>query len=159
MARQPYPLEALRKLRDERAEAQTSTLALQIARSEAAQARVAEAERARRQHETATAAALRSERERLASGGASGADLLRLAEFESGTRAQAAVLARVEAGARKLLASEREAEAQLRAELARLEAEAKVVRNHEASFHDRGAELAQKAEEEAALEQWNARRH
>jgi hypothetical protein len=32
------------------------------------------------------------------------------------------------------------------------------VRNHEAGFHEHQGNLAQKAEEEAALEQWNARR-
>jgi hypothetical protein len=40
MARPEYPLEALRKLRDERAEAQVQSLAAQLARGQAAEARV-----------------------------------------------------------------------------------------------------------------------
>jgi hypothetical protein len=159
MARHPYPLEALRKLRDEKAEAQASSLARQLARSEAAEARVSDAERARRDLAARAAATVRDEQERLASGGALGADLLRLTEFEAAMRAEQALLERAEHEARRQLASEREAEQRLREELTRLETEAKLVRNHEASFRSREAEVAQKAEEEAALERWNARRH
>jgi hypothetical protein len=69
------------------------------------------------------------------------------------------LLERAESEARQCLAQERVAEQKLREEQAAREAEAKLVRNHEASFHERQADLIQKAEEEAALEQWNARRH
>src|SRR6185369_7875052 len=152
MSRPPYPLEALRKLRDERAEAQALSLAAQIARSNEAEAKLRERERARKEHDTRSGETLRAERERLAEGGAKGADLLRLTEFEAAARAQAAVLEQSEAGARQRLGEERAQEQKLRENLARLEAEAKLVRHHEASFHERHAELQQKAEEEAALE-------
>lgn len=159
MARQPYPLETLRKLRDERAEALLQALAEQVARAQSAEAKLAERERVRCEHAARTAEAVRAEQQRLAEGGVSGVDLLRVAEFEVAARAQAQLLERAEAEARQVLASERVTEHKLREEQATLEAEAKLVRNHEASFHERQAELAQKAEEEAALEQWNARRH
>jgi hypothetical protein len=158
MTRQQYPLEALRKLRDERAEAQAQSLAEQLARSQAAEAKLRGREQARREHAARTAESVGLERRRLAEGGASGVDLLRVADFEAAARVQAALLERAEAEARQALDQERAAEQKLRQELSAREAEAKLVRNHEHSFHERQADLAQKAEEEAALEQWSARR-
>jgi hypothetical protein len=159
MSRPLYPLEALRKLRDDRAEAQAQSLAAQIACSGRAEAALREREHARREQEARTAETLRAEHERLARAGGSGSDLLRLAEFEAGARVQSAALAQSEAAARQRLAEERLQEQKLREELSRLEAEAQLVRNHETSFHERHAELQEKADEEAALEQWSARRH
>jgi colicin import membrane protein len=159
MARQPYPLETLRKLRDEQAEALAHSLAQQIARTQGAAATLAERERVRREHAARTAEAVRTEQQRLADGGVHGVDLLRVAEFAVAARAQAELLERAEAEARKALAQERAAEQKIREEQTAREAAAKLVRNHEDSFHERRAELLQKAEEEAALEQWNARRH
>ncbi|MES1187961.1 MAG: hypothetical protein ABUL60_29355 [Myxococcales bacterium] len=159
MARQPYPLETLRKLRDERADALVEALAVQVARSQRAEATLRERENARREHGARTTETVRLEQRRLADGGVTGGDLLRVAEFELAARAQAELLQKAEAEARRILAEERAAEQKLREEQAAREAEAKLVRNHEASFHERQAELAQRAEEEAALEQWNARRH
>jgi hypothetical protein len=157
MARQQYPLEALRKVRDERAEAQARTLARQMARTSAAQAAVSERERQRREHARRTLETLETERARLAAGSASGADLSRVADFEAGARAQAGLLERCEAEARELLAKERGEEEKLREELSRREAEAKLTRNHEATFHEHNENAALRSEEEAALEQWNAR--
>ncbi len=157
MARQQYPLEALRKLRDERAEAELQELARQVARSASAEATLRERERARREHAERTADSLRVERQRLAGGGVRGADLLRVADFQVAARVQAELLERAEAAARQELASERALEQKLREQQATREAEAKLVRNHEANFHEHQTDLAQKAEEEAALEQWNAR--
>jgi hypothetical protein len=157
MARQQYPLEALRKLRDERAEAELQELARQVARSASAEGKLRERERARREHAERTADSVRVERQRLVAGGVSGAELLRVVDFEVAARVQAERLERAEAEARQALASERALEQKLREQQATREAEAKLVRNHEANFHEREAELAQKAEEEAALEQWNAR--
>ncbi len=159
MARQQYPLEALRKLRDEKAEALLQALAEQVARTQSAEATCAERERVRREHAARAAEVVQTEQQRLAAGGVSGVDLLRVAEFEVAARAQAQLLERAEAEARQVLAKERAAEQKLREEQTAREAEAKLVRNHEASFHERQAVLAQKTEEEAALEQWNARRH
>jgi hypothetical protein len=159
MARQQYPLEALRKLRDERAEAQALALAHQVARSSVAQTALAERERARREHAHSTAETLRAEGERLAQGGVSGADLLRAAEFEACARAQAGALESAEREARQRLGQQRAEEQKLREELGRREAEAQLARHHESDFHERNASTALRAEEEAALEQWNARRH
>jgi hypothetical protein len=159
MPRQPYPLEALRQLRDDRVERQAQRLAAQVARSVAAAAQLSQREQARRDHERATESALRAERERLTEGGMSGADLRRLTEFEDASRVQARLLLDGEVEARQALSNERAEEQKLREQLANLEAEARLVRNHEASFHERNAELREKADEEAALEQWSARRH
>lgn len=158
MARHRYPLEALRKLRDERAEAQAHELAAQIARSRQAESALSERQRARQAHAQRTAEILRLERERLAAGQGSGADLLRVTEFEAGARARARLLESSEHEARQALSRELAAERKLREELARREADAELVRNHEADFHQRAASAAQRAEEEAGLEQWNARR-
>jgi hypothetical protein len=158
MARPSYPLEALRKLRDDRAEALAQELAAQVARSQVAEAKLRQREAARREHAERAAEVVRSEQERLASGGLSGADLRRIADFEVATKVQAGLLQRAEAEARQDLGQERAAEQKLRAQQAEREAEAKLVRNHEAGFHEHQGNLAQKAEEEAALEQWNARR-
>ena len=159
MARQPYPLEALRRLRNEQAEALAQDLARQGARSQRAGATLVARENARREHAVRTAEVLRVEQRRLGEGGVYGTDLLRVAEFERAARAQAELLQQAEADARKALADEQAVEQKLRAEQTAREAEAKLVRNHEASFRQHQADLQQKAEEEAALEQWNARRH
>ncbi len=157
MARQQYPLEALRKLRDERAEALAQELAQQVARSASAEGKLRERERVRREHAERTAESVRTEQQRLAAGGASGAELQRVVEFAVAARVQAELLERAEAEARQALAEARALEQKLREQQATREAEAKLVRNHEADFHEQVAELAQKSEEEAALEQWNAR--
>ncbi|HXK16201.1 MAG TPA: hypothetical protein VNG33_00255, partial [Polyangiaceae bacterium] len=128
------------------------------ARAQLAEAKLRERERARRLHAERTSDSVRVERARLADGGASGADLLRVAEFEKAARVQAELLERAEAEARQALLTERAEEEKFRQRLAEREAEAKLVRNHEAGFHDHLADLAQKSDEEAALEQWNARR-
>ena len=158
MARPPYPLEALRKLRDERADAQTQALAEQLARCQAAEQELGRRASVRRGHAERVAQALRDERERLAAGQLSGQDLLRETEFQTAARAQAELLERAESEAREALSREQAAEQQLRQQLGRLEADAKLVRNHEASFHERAAQQVAHSEEEAALEQWNARR-
>lgn len=158
MAGPRYPLETLRKLRDERAEAQTHALAAQLTRSQAAEGKLRQREAARREHAERTAETLRQEQARLTAG-VSGADLLRFAEFEVAARAQATALERAEAEAQQALATERAKEEELRRQLSAREAEAELVRRHEATFQKHHADVRQKAEEEAALEQWSAKRH
>jgi hypothetical protein len=158
MARLPYPLEALRKLRDDQAEAQARALADQVARSAGAERLLQQRAAARLAHAQAARDDLAQEQARLLAAGASGAELLRAAEFETAMRAQAQLLERSESDARAALRAERAAEEQLRQELARREADAQLVRNHETSFLERAAEQAARSEEEAALEQWNGRR-
>ncbi|HKY36065.1 MAG TPA: hypothetical protein VJN18_09010 [Polyangiaceae bacterium] len=158
MARPPYPLEALRKLRDDQADAQTRALAEQVARSADAERLLHERAAARRAQAQETRDSLARVQARLLTSGASAAELRRVAEFETAMRAQAALLERAENEARKALGAARAAEEQLRQELARREADAQLVRNHETSFLERAAEQAARTEEEAALEQWNARR-
>jgi len=157
MVRRPYPLQALRQLREDRAEAQALDLAAQVARSHAAEMKLCEAERARRDHAQRAAASLRAEQALLVEAGASGADLSRLGDFEAAMRARAALLERAEADARDALAKERAVEQKLRSALTEREAEAELVRKHEAAFRQREQEAVDKAEEEAALEQWTAR--
>lgn len=159
MARPEYPLEALRQLRDERVEAQKRALAGQVARCQAAEAQVRERERARREYTQRVADSLRDEGARLAAGEVSGADLARLSDFEAAARAQAAGLERAELEARAVLTQERALQEAERQKLAELEADAELVRRHEADFRQQHVQAAEKADEEAALEQWNARRH
>lgn len=158
MERQHYPLEALRQLRDERADAQAQALAGQVARCAEAEAVVLEREQLRREHARATAEMLRLERERIIAGQVLAAELQRGSDFEASARAKARALERSEAEAREMLAQQRAEEQKLREELGRCEAEAKLARNHEANFHEQRASAALRAEEEASLERWNARR-
>jgi hypothetical protein len=158
MPRPSYPLDALRKLRDERAEAQAQSLAEQVARSQQAELCLQQRRAACQAHSQRTQASLQPERERLAAGKLSGADLQRQIEFQAAAREQAALLERAEREAAEALGRERAEEQRLRQELSRAEADAQLVRNHEATFHERVTEQRQRAEEEAALEQWNARR-
>jgi len=158
MAGPRYPLEALRKLRDERADAQVHAVAGQIVRCRAVERALAEATAARRAHAEQTRRSLELEQERLLADRSSGADLARAAEFEAAARAQAELLERAEARAAQALLEARAEEHRLREELTRREADAQLVRNHETSFHGRAADQLERAEEEAALEQWNGRR-
>lgn len=157
MARQAYPLEALRKLRDERARAATEQLARQVARSAAAAAAYRERVRLGREHAERTAEALSQEQRRLAQAPLEGADWQRAAEFAAAERARGEALKAAAEAARAALEREQAEEERLRAELGRLEAEAKLAQNHEQSFHERGAQAALQVEEETALEQWTAR--
>lgn len=158
MARPVYPLQALRGLRDERVQAQQSQLADHVTRTQQALAALARREQVRCEHAARTARELEAERQRLLRTPSSGADLARLAEFDAAARAQTARLERAEAEAREALARARDEEQAARDALSQREAEAKLVREHEAGFHARAEEAASRAEEEAALEQWNARR-
>lgn len=157
MARPEYPLQALRELRAERVEAQLRGLAEQVARTARAEAQLLQRELSRRNHAEQTAAALRAERERLTASPVAAAELGRVSEFEAVARAQAALLERAEQEARLALATQREQERLARSELARLEADAELLKRHELGFHERARDVALRAEEEAALEQWNAR--
>ncbi len=159
MTRRQYPLESLRKLRDERAQALTRDLASQMGRCQAGEANLRLCERACRAHASALVEAEALERGRLLRGELSGADLLRSAEFAVAAGIQRRQLDLELVQARSALAHERSREAELRAQVARGEADAKLVRQHEAGFHEREAEQALRSEEEAALEQWSARRH
>jgi hypothetical protein len=158
MAGPRYPLEALRKLRDERTDAQVQAVAGQVARCRAAELTLEAALAARRAHGEETGQSLEQERQRLLTGRLSGAELARAAEFEAAARAQAELLERAEARAGQVLLEARAEEHRLREELSRREADAKLVRNHENSFRERLADQVERAEEEATLEQWNARR-
>jgi hypothetical protein len=158
MARPVYPLEALRELRDERAKTERQELAQQVARTQQALATLEAREQVRREHAARTERELEAERSRLFHAPASGADLARLAEFQAAARGQARLLEQAVAEARERLAQQRAEEQKARAELARREAEAKVVHEHEAGFVARVEAAAARAEEEAMLEQWNARR-
>lgn len=157
MARPEYPLQALRELRAERVQAQLRRLAEQVASTAQAEAKLLQRERSRRNHAEQTATSLRAERERLAASHMAAAELARAAEFEAGARAQATLLERAEQEARTELATQREQERLARSELSRLEADAELLKKHELGFHERARDVALRAEEEAALEQWNAR--
>ncbi len=158
MARPVYPLKALRELRDERAKTERQQLAQQVARTQQALATLEQREQARRQHAARTEGELEAERSRLFHDPASGAAWARLAEFQAAARAQARLLERAESEARERLTEQRAEEQKARDELGRREAEAKLVHEHEAGFVARLEEAASRAEEEAMLEQWNARR-
>jgi hypothetical protein len=158
MTRQ-YPLEALRKLRDEQAKLHARNLAAQLTRCRAAEAVLQAKEQACAEHARQLSRTKAEERERLTRGELSGSDLLRATEFELACHAQAEQLELAVSEARRALAAERERERELRDVLTRSDADAKLVHKHQASFNERHAEQATRAEEEAALEQWNARRH
>jgi hypothetical protein len=154
-----YPLEALRKLRDEQAELHARNLAVQVARCQAAEAVLRAREQACSEHARCLHCAKLEERERLTRGELTGNDLLRATEFELGSQAQAEQLELAASQARAALAAERDRERELREVLTRSDADAKLVHKHRAGFVERLVEQATRSEEEAALEQWNARRH
>lgn len=158
MARQPYPLEALRKLKDERTDEQARLLSAQVAQTQAAVAKLRERESARAEHAARLREVAQQEQERLARGEVSGGDLQRSVDFQQAGRVQQELLSRAVSEAQNALEHARELEQKLREELASREAEAKLVRNHEAGFHARQEARTQKADEEAALDQWNAKR-
>jgi hypothetical protein len=158
MARPGYPLNALRELRDERAQAEQQRLAQQVARTQQAIDQLKAREGARLEHAARIAGELDSENDRLWHAPVSGVDLARLAEFRAAASAQAQLLEQAEARARQGLEEQRGEEQKVRAELARVEAEAKLVHEHEASFVARVEAAAARAEEEEMQDQWNARR-
>jgi hypothetical protein len=157
MPRRPYPLDALRRLRDQRTEEQALSLAQQLARSRSAEQVARERSAACRSHAAGVDACHEHERTELERGLLSGADLLRNVEFSVAAAAQAAQLRAAEAKAHSALEDERKRQAQAQRELARREADAKLVHQHARAFATAEAETAERADEEAALEQWNAR--
>lgn len=159
MPRNPkYPLEPLREHRDRQVDAATSQLGDAVRAREAADDAKRRAEHGRLEAEVRAAAVRQAEADRLAIGEQSVADLARAHAWEHAASVEASDLLRAVEREAERLAAARDAEAEVRTDLARKKADRDVVAKDEARF-DAGVRRARDAaEEEAAEEAFAARR-
>jgi hypothetical protein len=158
MPRPKYPLEALARLREQKAEDEARKLAEATRDAQAAERAREVAERRRRENEETLAQVRAAEREALARGELSAADLARAAAWASRAEGEGRFLASSLQGA---LAREQEARRGERAakeqtELAR--ANARVLAEDRARFGEGQQKQAEARDEEASFEAWRPKR-
>lgn len=150
-----YPLEALRKVRHQAVDDRAVELSARMQAREQAERVHASARRAREQERARAARVTASERARLEAGGARVADLQSGLAWRAGASERERALEQADARSRVGLEQATNDEAEARRALAAADADAKTVEEHRERWR-RDEELrAERAEEEAANENWS----
>ncbi len=147
-----YPLEPLAALRGAMVEVALGKLGAARIASDAAERQRLDLERASRARAQSAEQLRRAELEALAAGGLHVADMVRTAAWESAVEVQRRAVASDVSRARSDEANARAAEERAAAEVAFRKADAKVVENDRARWHEALRKRADAREEEAALE-------
>lgn len=155
--RRRYPFDALRGLRHERVSEQARVVAERVAESARALAREIEAEATRRSTERDILGLARSEQASLDHGLLRSGDLAAIAAWRGGADAQLEVKAQAARRARETRSNEVLAEAAARRALATADSEAQAIDRHQGAFRNAEAALEERADDEAAMDLWNAR--
>jgi hypothetical protein len=157
--RHRYPFEALRWLRHQRVDDEAAEVSASVART--AQARTVEvhAEGTRLRSEQRIAELSRAELARLDEGAVRAGDLAQVGDWRKGAESELRAQLQAELRAREALALEVAAEAQARVDLGAASSEAKLIDSHQLDWRAERAAVQERVEEEAALEQWTARRY
>ena len=153
-----YPFDALHWLRHQRVDDQATVLSESIASTARARAEEARAEEARKAAEQAMCELECGERERLDEGQLRAGDLQAVGDWRKGAEAALEAKAERERRAREARLAEVAKEAEARRTLGDVSNEAKVIDTHRESFRSEAAAARERAEEEAANEQWTASR-
>ena len=152
--RHRYPFEALRWLRQQRADRQATVLGESARRAAQAQNEALRAEAARRNSEQNLSALSAAEQVRLDQGLVRAFDLKIVADWQKGAAVELAAKTERERLARETQASEAAAEAAARRALASASNEVKMMDTHRDAFRAQRAKAEELCEEEAAAEQW-----
>ena len=157
--RHRYPFEALQWLRKKRVEREALAVSERSARTERARASEerAQADRVAAQRQLTQTAA--GELARLDDGGVRVGDLARVGEWERGARAEVASRAAREAHASEAHRTEVAAELVARRALAVASSKADVIDAHRGEWQRERIAAEEQAAEEAAVEQWTAKRY
>jgi hypothetical protein len=155
--RRPYPLDALRTLRDANVRTRTEELGRRIQSRERAEQAHATAETRRQEREEAVRSEQRAERERLEGGELRAADLEAQARWAQGQEQTLSSLRERERHAAEELRSEGQNEALAQQALAHAEYSAKVTEQHQSAWQRAERVRAEDAEEDESLDVHAAR--
>jgi hypothetical protein len=157
--RHRYPFEALSWLRHQRVDEQAAQVSESAARTAQALADEGRAEAARRGAERRVSEVSQAEHARLADGNVRAGELAQAADWHKG--AMADVLAKLdrELRAREAVGLEAAAEAASRRALGVASQDAKLIDTHQGEWRALAQAAEERSEEEAATEQWTARRY
>jgi hypothetical protein len=158
MASRKYPLEQVRKLRDDASERAAQRLSAAIQKRHRAGELVRAAEHARDDELAAADAVRQVESTALANGELTAADVARAHAWEARIALERASADERVADAKTQAARAADAEAHARAELTVREVEANVIENHRARWDAQNARAVEALEEEASADAWRGKR-
>jgi hypothetical protein len=156
--RHRYPFEALHWLRQQRVERQATVVSESAARTEQARREQARREVERQDSERQMSETAHAERSRLDEGQLRAADLQVGGDWRTGAETGVRAKAEQEQRAREIRAARAESEALERRALGTASNQAKVLDEHRDAFRAERDSARERADEEAATEQWTARR-
>ncbi len=156
--RRRYPFEALHWLREQRVERQAVVVAESAARTAQARREEARRELERQSSERQMAETARAERARLDDGGLRAADLQVAEDWRRGAEATMQAKREQEERARAARLARAASEAVERRALADASNRAKMIDSHRGAFRVEQAAERERADDEAANEQWTAAR-
>jgi hypothetical protein len=157
--RHRYPFEALQWLRHQRVDRQATEVSERASRTLRARADEARAKVARHGTEQRIAELSHAERARLEGGALRAGDLAQVGEWRKGADAELRAKTERELRASEALHTEVTAETVARHALGVASSEAKLIDAHRVDWRAEREAAQERAEEEAAVEQWTAKRY
>ena len=157
--RHRYPFEALQWLRRQRVDREALVVTERAHRTSHARADEARARAARQGTEQHIDELSRAEQARLDDGAVRAGDLARVGEWRMGADAELRAKTEREARASEALRTEVAAETVARRMLGVASSEAELIDAHRVEWRAEHEAAQERSEEEAAVEQWTAKRH
>ena len=157
--RHRYPFEALQWLRHQRVDREALQVSERAARTARARADEARAQAARRRTEQQISELSGAEAVRLGEGAVRAGDLARVDDWRKGAEAELQAKADGELRASEALRTEVAAETVARRALGSASSDAKMIDAHRVDWRAEREAAQERSEEEAAVEQWTAKRY
>ena len=157
--RHRYPFEALHWLRQQRVDQRAAEVRERAARTTRARAAEIRAQVARHDTEQSVAEVSHAEQARLADGGLRAGELAQVGDWRKGAEAELRAKLERELRASEALHTEVVAEAVARRALGVASSEAKLIDAHRVDWRAEREAAQERTEEEAAAEQWTAKRY
>jgi predicted ribonuclease toxin of YeeF-YezG toxin-antitoxin module len=157
--RHRYPFEALQWLRRQRVDREAAVLSERAARSSLARAEELRAQAARQNAERQIHELSEAEQARLEEGAVRVGDLAQVGAWRIGADAQLRAKAAHEQRAAEAVRTEAAAEVAARRALGIASSEAELIDTHRVEWRAEREALRERAEEEASVEQWTAKRY
>jgi hypothetical protein len=157
--RHRYPFEALQWLRRQRVDREAAQLGERVARTARARTDEACAQAARRSTEQHIDELSRVEQARLVEGTVRAGELAQVGDWRRGADAELRAKAEREQRAREALGTEVAAETVARRALGVASSEAELIDAHRVDWRSEREAARERSEEEAAVEQWTAKRY
>jgi hypothetical protein len=157
--RHRYPFEALQWLRQQRVDQRATEVGERVARTTRARAAEALAQVARHETEQRVAEVSHAEQARLEGGGLCAGELAQVGDWRKGAELELRVQLERELRATEALHTEVVAETVARRALGVASSEARLIDAHRVDWRAEREAAQERTEEEAALEQWTAKRY